>query len=409
MTQPRVNLIPLRPAVRTDSAVTLDVLITITATTPDVPAERPPINLGLALDRSGSMAAHNKLNYARDAAIFAVQQLLPTDRVSVVTFDDNVAAIVANTPAADRERVIARIRRIEPGNSTALHGVWHEAAQQVRQHLLTGGLNRVLLLSDGLANVGETRPGAIATDVNRLARAGVSTTRLGLGDDYNEDLLQAMAQSGDGNYHYVETPRQLPDLFQTELHGLIATRGTSVSLGLEPQGGVEVADVLNELEKNEYGRLKLSNLLAGLPVRVVVRLQIPPMSGAAELCRFRLAWNEPGRSRQSLRVALRLPAVDGAQWQALAESDEVREQAALLLVARAKQEATRCQEKHDRAGAERWLKQARAVWADAPQTAEVAREGEQLAEVEADFAGGKWDKFQKRAKYQAHQRYRSQR
>ena len=278
MHQPHIELVPLRPAVRADAPTTLDVLVKITPPEPKAKGQRPALNLGLVLDRSGSMAAHNKITFAREAAVFVVQELLPSDRVSVTVFDDQVQTLAPNAPAEDKGRLADMIQRIRPGNTTALHGGWKEGATQVGQNLVPGGLNRVLLLSDGLANVGQTDPDAIASDVNRLAREGVSTTTLGLGDDYNEDLLEAMARSGDGNYYYIESPRQLADTFQTELHGLMATFGKTVSLGVEPQDGVAVAEVLNDLERLPTGRLKLPNLVAGMPVLVVVRVQVPPRS-----------------------------------------------------------------------------------------------------------------------------------
>ena len=194
----------------------------------------------------------------------------------------------------------------KPRNGTALHSGWQEGASQVRQHLLPAGLNRVLLLSDGQANVGETNPDAIATDVNRLTREGVSTTTMGVGDDYNEDLMETMARSGDGNYYYIESPQQLADIFQTELKGLMANFGNIVSLGIEPQDGVVLADVLNDLDRLPTGRLKLANLIAGIPLIIVVRLNVPPVSEEKELCHFRLAWNAPDQpGRQKMRVSLR--------------------------------------------------------------------------------------------------------
>ena len=148
------------------------------------------------------------MNYAREAAIFAIEQLLPTDRVSITIFDTKVETLAPNAPAVDKGRLVALVREIEPRGSTALHDGWQEGGTQVRQNLVAGGLNRVLLLSDGIANVGLCEPDALATAASRLAAEGVSTTTLGLGDDYNEDLLEAMAQSGDGNYYYVEHPSQ---------------------------------------------------------------------------------------------------------------------------------------------------------------------------------------------------------
>jgi Ca-activated chloride channel family protein len=406
--QPQIDLTPSRAAVRADAPVTLDVLVRITPPAAALSAPRPALNLGLVLDRSGSMAARNKLTFAREAAAYAVQQLLPTDRVSVTVFDDQVQTIVPNTPAEARGQVVALIQGICPGNTTALHGGWKEGGAQVGRHLLPGGLNRVLLLSDGLANVGQTDPDAIATDVNRLAREGVSTTTLGVGDDYNEDLLEAMARSGDGNYYYIESPQQLPDIFQTELKGLMATCGNTVSLGIEPQGGATVVDVLNDLDRLPTGRLKLPNLVAGMPVLVVVRLSVPPLAREGEVCRVRLAWNEPREgARRTLSVALRLPVVGAAAWEALAAEVEVQERVALLVVARAKKAATVCLERGDPDGAKRWLQEARQTLAGAPDTAETRREAEALAQVEAYIASGESMKFRKLAKYQAHQRQRS--
>src|SRR5208282_1622182 len=102
--------------------------------------------VGLVLDRSGSMAGNKKITFAREAAIYAVQQLLPSDRVSVTIFDDQVQTIVPNTPAEDKLRIVELIQRVQPGGSTALHAGWAEGGKQVNGHLLPGGLNRVLLL-----------------------------------------------------------------------------------------------------------------------------------------------------------------------------------------------------------------------------------------------------------------------
>jgi Ca-activated chloride channel family protein len=408
MKQPQIDLLPLRPAVRAEAATVLDVLVKITLPVPDAPVDRPPINLGLVLDHSESMAGRNKIDFARQAAVFAVQQLLPTDRVSVTIFDGEVETIAPNAAAEEKGRLVDLIQRVEPRGGTALHGGWKEGGQQVAQHLLQGGLNRVLLLSDGQANVGETNPEAIVDEVRRLASEGVGTTAMGLGDDYNEDLLEAMARGGDGNYYYIESPVQLADVFQTELRGLMATVGKRVSLGLEPQDGVTVLDVLNELDSTPRGRLKLPNLVAGMPLLVVVRLQIRPRAHDADLCRFRLAWDPTeATGRQQLFVTLRLPALEAAAWDRLTSDAEVWERATLLLMARYKKEASRCLEQGDRDEAARWLGEAERLLAAAPATTEMLREAQALAELQADLAAGTRTTFTKRAKYQAHQRTRS--
>jgi Ca-activated chloride channel family protein len=409
MKKPTIEIIPVRSAVRTDAPLTLEVMLRITPPAPETQMQRPALNLGLVLDHSGSMRGHNKITFAREAAIFAMQQLLPTDRVSVTIFDSEVETIIPNTLADNKERLIELIQRIEPRGSTALHAGWMEGGKQTQHHLLAGGLNRVILLSDGLANVGEQNPDNIATDVSRLARAGVSTTTMGVGDDYNEDLLEAMANSGDGNYYYIESPQQLPDMFQSELQGLMATFGNTVSLGIEPCAGATVVEVLNDLDRLPTGRKKLPNLMYGMPINIVVRLEVPPSQKETEWCRCRLAWNAPKQSqRQSLVVSLRLPSVDGVAWEALTPNLEVSERTVLLLIARYKKEATLALQQHDREGTERSLTKARKALASAPQTNETRQEEQKLAEIEEYLRSGALDKFSKHAKYQAHQRRRSE-
>jgi Ca-activated chloride channel family protein len=402
MNRPQIEIIPQRQAVCSDIPITQDVLVRITPPAPQAQIRRPPLNLGLVLDRSGSMAARNKINFARAAAIFAVQQLLPTDRVSVTLFDSIVETIVPNAPAEDKGRLVELIQGIHPGDCTALHGGWVEGGKQVGRHFLAGGLNRVLLLSDGLANVGERDPNAIAADVGRLAREGISTTTMGVGDDYNEDLLEAMARSGGGNYYYIESPPQLPDIFQTELTELVATFGNTVSLRIEPQGGATLTDVLNDLDRLPGGEFQLPPLIAGMPVLVVVRLSIPPRPVGGAVCRFRLAWNAPGNpQRQEMSVALGLPAVSAAVWEMLAPAAEVEERAALLWIARCKKQATRCLELGDGEGARRLLKEARLFLEQAPATPEMEREAQALARIEAYLASGNGAKFRKHAKYES--------
>jgi Ca-activated chloride channel homolog len=208
--------------------------------------------------------------------------------------------------------------------------------------------------------------------------------------------------------HHIENPQQLADIFQTELHGLMAAFGNAVRLTVEPLEGVTVVDVLNDFDKTHEGQLKLPNLIAGMPILVVVRVNVPPMSQERDLCRFRLAWDAPKQAgRQQVTMTLRLPAVTASAWESLAASVEVQERAALLAIARFKKEATHCLERGDQEAARRWLNEARQVLAGVPRTPETEREAEALAQIEAYMESGEWMKFYKHAKYQTRQRRHS--
>ncbi len=408
MNLPQIELLPLRPVVSSNRPSTLDLLVKIVPPAQAIDFKRQALNLGFVIDRSGSMSGQ-KIEFARQAACYAVQQLQLSDRVSITVFDDQVETLVSSTPAIEKSSITRKIEGIQPGGSTALHAGWLQGGVQVSQFLNPEQINRVLLLSDGLANVGETNPDTIATDVHGLAKRGVSTSTMGVGNDYSEDLLEAIARSGDGNYYYIESPQQLPDIFQTELQGLMATVGHTVSLGIDPQVGIEVVDVFNDLDVNRNGRYQLPNLVVGNSIEVVMRLKVPAMTQATDLCCFRLAWNDPNQSqRQVLRIRLQLPAVPFAQLEEFPPNPEVQQQVARLMAARAKEEAVRNLDRGDFAAAGASLQVARVQMMAAPASPMMAMELKALEDLDTDLASKDVKRARKRATYQNYQARRGE-
>ncbi len=404
MTVPRIELIPLRAAVCSERSTTLDVIVRIILPEVEAKIERPTLNIGLVIDRSGSMQGQ-KMEYARQAACYAVEQLLASDRISVTIYDDKIDTLVPSTYATNKAQIIRQIERIYARNSTALHAGWVQGGIQVSAHLNSEHLNRVILLSDGLANRGETNPDVIASDVHGLAKRGVSTSTMGVGDDYNEDLLEAMARSGDGNYYYIRSPQQLPNIFAQELQGLMATMGTTVTLGIEPQAGVEIVELFNDLDVNPNGRFRLPNLIMGNPLDIAVRLKVPAMERETELCYFRLAWNSPEQQdRQKIRETLRLPVVSSAQLEEFPFNSEVRQQVALMMTARAKKEAVRMVDRGDYDTASQMLQTTRQQLLDNPDLSMSAPEAEALADLDEELKSGQLLSYRKMSRHQSYSR-----
>jgi len=407
MQPPRIEIVPARPAVCSDQESVLDVLARIVPPAPDIHFLRPPINLGIVLDRSGSMAEGRKLVHAREAACFAIGQLLPTDRASITIFDEEIETIAPSAAVSDKPGLMARVRGVQPRGGTALHEGWVAGASQVAEHVAHNGLNRVLLLSDGRANAGVTDPNTIRAEVQGMTSRGVSTSTIGVGDDYNEDLLEAMAQAGDGNYYYVETPVQLSDIFQTEMNGLMATVGRDVGLRIETAQGAAIVEVLTELDREPSGRLKLANLIVGMPISIVVRLRVPAREGVSGPCRFVLDWEEPrgaAPGRRTQTAALALPAVPSHEWSAMPLDPAVAEQVALLMAAKARKELIAAIDRGDEAAANSAVGRIRAELSSAPLSAEMASEWADLDATQQMLDHGQAASARKSAHYRQYNR-----
>jgi Ca-activated chloride channel family protein len=142
-------------------------------------------------------------------------------------------------PLRDRKKEIKRIiQEIETGGSTALYGGVQEGGRQLDEFLSQQRINRVILLSDGIANVGPSSNREIAGLGSRLAKNGVSVTTIGLGDNYNETLMTALAEASDANYYYVADVEDLPSVFESELGELQTVLAREVVIEIRCPNGV---------------------------------------------------------------------------------------------------------------------------------------------------------------------------
>ena len=352
--QPKIEFLTTREKLEAGRDQTVDVLIRITAPELDLGTiKRTPLNLSVVLDRSGSMAG-DKMVRAREAAMYCVDQMLPSDRMSVVAFDDRIDVLFPSEPVTNRQSMKDLIARIEARGSTALHEAWVRGGLTISEHLLETGINRVLLITDGQANVGITSNDEIVSQSLELFKRGVSTSTIGIGNDFNEDLLLPMAQSGGGNAWHVEEADDMQRIFQVELEGLVAQFAHTISLSLIPADGVRISDLLNDFELTETGRYRLPNLLAGSSLDVVVQLKVGAQAAGSDLrlLDLRMGFTPQGaNSAEVLKSAHTVWFADHQSVDKLPVNHEVVTAVQFLMNARARREAMEHIDRGDYEGA----------------------------------------------------------
>ncbi len=208
-----------------------------------------PVNVAVVLDRSGSMGAQSKMSYAKQAARELVEALDADDRFALVTFADHAEVVVPQgflVEALGRSEasLLRSIYAVQEGGGTNLYSGLKEGFGQVRANLDDRSLNRVILLSDGNANVGIIDDDQLSELAGRWIDSGISVSAMGVGLDYNEDLLADMADQGGGSYRFIDNPSALSAVFAEELQQLASVSARGVSVALEMADGVELLDVL---------------------------------------------------------------------------------------------------------------------------------------------------------------------
>jgi len=238
-------------------------------------AHRPPLNLALVLDRSGSMEGA-KLEKAKQAAMLVVDRLKQDDVFSFVIFSDDAQLVVPAQHVDDKDALKEKTERVEARGSTALHAGVQMGASQLDEYLSDQRINRVILLSDGLANVGPSSPRQLRRLGSQLAERGISVTTIGVGNDYNEDLMAGLAEASDANYYYVKDTEKLPEIFAKELGELQAVAVRKVRIEIVCPDGVKPLGFIGRSEKFEKQRavVSLSQFLPGQDRSLFLRCQV---------------------------------------------------------------------------------------------------------------------------------------
>jgi Ca-activated chloride channel family protein len=260
---------------------------------PEAPSdgERPPLNIALVLDRSGSMTGE-KLHVTKACAKHLVRRLRADDQIAVVSFDDQVRLETSLAPV-EADEVCAVIDDIEPNGATNLSGGWLKGVEELRRADV-GARRALVLLTDGQANHGITEAKRlVAMTSGAKSMEGASTTTIG----FDEDLLAAMADAGGGNAHYAPTPEAAPAIFAQEFEGLSTTVAQNVSVELRPSPAVEMLGVLNDYPTVPVVggvQVELGDGWGGERRRLVFSFHVPALAdlGPAAIAEVVVRWTD---------------------------------------------------------------------------------------------------------------------
>ncbi len=235
---------------------------------------RVPVNVALVVDKSGSMRGA-KLDQAKQAAIMALNRLGREDVLSVVAYNHNVDIVFPATQSIRFKRAADKIRRFRADGRTALYAGVEQGLYQVEKYLDLEQVNRVILLSDGLANVGPRNPGQIARLGEKAAEKGVAITTIGLGLGFNEDLMTKLAFSSDGNHAFVEHPEDLVSIFNSEFGDVLSVVAQQIEIIIEFEHGYRPVRSLGRNSSVRGNKLtfKLNQLYGKQTKRVVVEFE----------------------------------------------------------------------------------------------------------------------------------------
>lgn len=279
LVDPRLEVRPDRRLIRANGRSRRYLLVEVVA--PSVVADpgrrRPPVNLAFVLDRSGSMSANAKLPLAKQATLEAIDRLDDADRFAVVTYDDRVEVVMRGTDASPQARRDAsrELATVEPRGSTNLHAGWLTGCEQVAAGLAEQGVNRVLLLTDGLANAGITDRDELGRLAYDLRRRGVTTSTFGVGVDFDEALLQAMADNGGGHFYFAGDVAQMRDHITSEVGETLEVVAREVVLELVLPESVRV-ESLSPFRVEQAGgraRVLLGDMVSGQVLTIALRLE----------------------------------------------------------------------------------------------------------------------------------------
>ncbi len=297
-------------------------------------AQRPPLDVALVIDTSGSMSG-SKIANARMAASSFLDGLADGDVVSVYSFNSDVTELAPPTPinSATRSVLLQRVQGLYASGGTNLHDGLLAGRLATDRAPATHPVRRIVMISDGRATVGNVDPTSIADIAAQATEHGTQVTAIGVGLDYDEAMLNAMAVRSAGRLYHLEEPQQMATILHNELELLGETVAANVFIEFTPSDGVTVegTEAVRLDRRGGVVRIPLGSLYGSQHREVLLHARIPTTGGGAQhLGKARLVWQEPGAEtvREGAPFVMRYELTRDAA--APAQSTEERVQAMIV-------------------------------------------------------------------------------
>jgi Ca-activated chloride channel family protein len=269
------------------------------------------LNLGVVLDRSGSMYDERRLEFVVEAVKFLADNVAPDDKVAVIAFADQAQVILQPDQIHDQaavRRALDDIDLLEIGGGTQMALGMRAAIDQVKRNLAANRLNRVLVLTDG-----QTYEETACIDLAGQNRDQMSFSAMGVGVEFNEKLLMRIAQDSHGKYHFIGNAQEIPGIFEDELAGLraVAVRNGKIEVTLSQ--GVQVREAFRAspeiyglgtpLLQDRKVTYEIGDLEADVPGSVLLTLVLPPRRpGPVRIAQSAFHSEVPGRGESNITL-----------------------------------------------------------------------------------------------------------
>ncbi len=257
----------------------------------DLPSQRLPLNLALVIDRSTSMQGVRMEN-VKLAALDLVESLLPGDRLSLVAFSDRAEVIASGLSVSDKRALRSAISALMPGGGTEICRGLTAGLDELRRYVSDQYLNHLILLTDGRTYGDEEQS---LSEVRRAGAQKIGISALGIGEDWNDLFLDALARQGGGICQYIRSPSQVRQLLRDQIRGLSAVVARQVRLVINPAPNVKIQAAFRAAPYMEYltlengTTLKLGNMGVDEPIALILDLVVQqPEPGERRLARLEL-------------------------------------------------------------------------------------------------------------------------